>query len=61
MSDFAGKWGWISCIDSVSETCKCDWDKVWEMKAIEFLNILCYARDKREEEKRRIEEWKRRH
>ena len=31
------------------------------MKAIEFLNILCYARDKREEEKHRIEEWKRRH
>lgn len=31
------------------------------MKAIEFLNIFCYARDKREEEKRRIEEWKRRH
>jgi hypothetical protein len=30
------------------------------MNAIEFLNILAYRKDKAEDEKKRIEEWKRR-
>ena len=29
--------------------------------AVEFLNILAYRKDKNEEEKRKLDEWKRRH
>lgn len=31
------------------------------MTAMEFLNIVCYARDKAEWEKQKIEQWKRTH
>lgn len=31
------------------------------MTAVEFLNIVCYSKDKSEYMKRRLEEWKRRH
>lgn len=58
---FAEKWGWIANVDAVSETCRCSWDDVWQMTAIEFLNIISYRRDKSEEEKRKLDEWKRTH
>ena len=58
---FGRKWGWISCIDAVSETCRCPWETVWAMSAVEFLNILCYRKDKNEKEKMEIEKWKRAH
>lgn len=48
-------------MDAVSETCRCEWDKVWEMSAVEFLNVLSYRKDKIEKEKKDIEQWKRRH
>ena len=31
------------------------------MTALEFLNVVCYARDKQEMRRREIEKWKRRH
>lgn len=31
------------------------------MSAVEFLNILCYRKDKNEKEKKEIEKWKRAH
>ena len=31
------------------------------MSAVEFLNLLCYRRDKAEHDRRMLEEWKRRH
>ena len=31
------------------------------MTALEFLNILAYARDKDERDRKAIEDWKRRH
>ena len=58
---FQDKWGWIRNVDSVSETCRCSWDDVWQMSAIEFLNIICYRRDKAEKEKEEIEKWKKMH
>ena len=58
---FAAKWGWVAWVDAVSETCRCSWEEVWRMEVMEFLNIVCYARDKAEERKRSIERWKRRH
>lgn len=55
------KWGWIAWVDTVSETCRCSWNDVFRKPAMEFLNIVCYTRDKNEERKRSIEAWKRRH
>ena len=60
-SSFDEKWGWIACVDAVSETCRCSWDNVWEMTALEFLNILSYRKDKMDKEKTEIEKWKQRH
>ena len=48
-------------MDAVSETCRCSWDDVFRMSAIEFLNILSYRKDKMEKEKADIEERKRNH
>ena len=59
--DFEERWGWISCVDAVSETCRCSWDDVWQMSAIEFLNILAYRKDKIAKEKEDLEKWKRSH
>lgn len=58
---FSVKWGWIANVDAVSETCRCSWDDVWKMSVVEFLNLLCYRKDKSEKEKRDIELWKRMH
>ena len=55
------QWGWISCVDAVSETCRCSWDEVWHMSVIEFLNLLCYRKDKLEREKRQMEKWRKTH
>lgn len=48
-------------MDAVSETCRCSWDDVWRMTALEFLNILCYRRDKGAEERAQTEKWKKTH
>lgn len=37
---------------------RCEWDKVWKMPAIEFLNIICYRHDKAEQERMELERWK---
>lgn len=42
----------------MSETMRCEWDKVWKMAAIEFLNVIAYRKDKADEERRQIERWK---
>lgn len=42
----------------VSETCRCSWDDVWQMSALEFLNILSYRKDKKEKDKQDLERWK---
>ena len=44
----------------MSETLRCEWDKVWTMPVLEFLNIIAYRKDKAEEERRQIEKWKKR-
>ena len=59
--DFAERWGWIANVDAVSETCRCSWDEVWQMSALEFLNILAYRKDKMEKEKAELEQWRQRH
>ena len=59
--EFSRKWGWIANVDGVAETCRCSWDVVWDMPVQEFLNIICYRRDKNEHEKQEIEKWKMTH
>ena len=58
---FQDKWGWIANVDDVSETCRCSWDDIWRMSAIEFLNLICYRKDKIAKDKEELEKWKRTH
>ena len=51
---FSNSWGWIYQVDIVSETVRASWEVVLNMNIIEFLNILCYIKDKKEEEKRQM-------
>ena len=51
MEAFDRKWGWVANVDAVSGTCRCSWEEVWNMSATEFLNILCYRRDRAERER----------
>lgn len=45
----------------MSETMRCEWDKVWTIPVVEFLNVLSYRRDKAAKEKAEIEKWKQLH
>ena len=56
LAEYNKKWGWISCIDTVSKTINTDWDTVFGKNVVEFLNILCYARDKAEMERQQMKE-----
>lgn len=47
-------------VDTVSHTVNESWSVVFEMGVFEFLNILCYARDKAEFEKQQIQKWAKR-
>lgn len=37
------------------------WDYVTDMTAVEFLNMICYIKDKAAEEQRQTEKWRRSH
>lgn len=37
------------------------WDVIFNKPAVEFLNILAFAKDRAEWEKEKMDEWKRRH
>lgn len=34
------------------------WSDVWKMNVVEFLNLLCYLKDRSEHQKELIEKWK---
>ena len=55
---FGEKWGWISVVDTVSETKRQSMNETFAQPIIETFNILAYARDKNEEQRRRIEQQK---
>lgn len=40
---------------------RCSWDEVAAKPCMEFLNILCYVKDKRAREKEELERWKKTH
>lgn len=60
-SEYLQKWGWIEHVQSVADLTHKDWDAVWTMNVVEFLNLVCYIKDKREEDKKRIEDYRRMH
>lgn len=45
----------------MSETLRTSWDAVWDKPALEFLNLICYRRDKAAREKAALEQWKLKH
>ena len=46
---------WISLVEAVSDLTKYDFEKVFQMPAIEFFTFMNYAKYKSERERRRIE------
>ena len=60
-SSFSNKWEWISWISDVSKEIGVSWFEVYKTTAMFFLNVICFLIDKSNEEKRQIEQWKRKH
>jgi hypothetical protein len=54
---FNKKWGWFSCVDTVSQTLRISWDEVFNKNVVEFFNVLSYAKDKVELEKWQMKEY----
>lgn len=48
-------------MDRAAETMRCEWDKVWMMPAVEFLNVLAYRKDKDARERDAIKQFERTH
>lgn len=46
-------------VDAVSETYRCSWDRVFEMTVFHWVNLYIYGIEKSKEEKRKIDNWKR--
>ena len=59
--DFHAKWGWVAHVDAVSEATHETWERVWQMNLVEFLNIICYLKDKADFKNREIDKWRRTH
>lgn len=60
-NSFGAKWEWISWVSSVSKELGISWFETYKVKAMVFLNVICFLIDKSNEEKRQIEQWKRKH
>ena len=58
VTSFSYKWGWVHSIDKVSETMRISWDDAFKLNIIEFLNVLCYIKDKNTEERKQLDEYK---
>ena len=43
---FGERWGWFTAIEAVAEVKKINFDEVTELKVMEFLNFLCYIKEK---------------
>jgi len=51
----------VANVDAVSELCRCPWEAVFEMKALEFLNILCYRAEKLKKQDADAKKWEMTH
>lgn len=60
-SSFSSKWEWISWISQVSKELGVSWFEVYKTNVMVFLNVICFLIDKSNEEKRQLEQWKRKH
>ena len=58
MDGFALKWGWVDCVMAVVDVTRERMSEVWRMNIVEFLNLLCYIKDRNEHQKQMIEKWK---
>ena len=56
-------WGWFVTLDNLSNGCPEKWEFYYDMKLIEFLNILLYYKNKEEyyEKLRQLNEFKMKH
>lgn len=59
--DYTTRWGWISLVDTVSETQRCSWDEVWRKPMIEALNTFAYAKDRNARREEEMEKYKKTH
>ena len=60
-NSFASKWEWVNWISLVSKELGISWFETYKTNAMLFLNVICFLIDKSNEEKRQIEQWKRKH
>lgn len=58
---FTAKWGWLSLVDTVSETQRCSWDAVWRQTMVETLNVFAYTKDRNAHREDELEKYKRTH
>lgn len=58
MDGFALKWGWVDCVMAVVDVTRERMSEVWRMNIVEFLNLLCYIKDRNEHQKQMMEKWK---
>lgn len=61
VNSFSGKWGWVIWISQVSHEMGISWFDVYKTQVVVFLNVVCFLIDKSNEEKRQIEQWKKKH
>ena len=59
--EYTSRWGWISLVDTVSETQRCSWDEVWRKPMVETLNTFAYAKDRNARREDEMERYKRTH
>ena len=59
--EYTRKWGWLSLVDTVSETQRCPWEAVWRQTMIETLNVFAYTKDRNARREDELEKYKRTH
>ena len=59
--DYVSRWGWVSLVDTVSETQRCSWDDVWRKPMMEALNTFAYAKDRNARREEALEQYKKTH
>ena len=59
--EFTRKWGWLSLVDTVSDTKRCSWDDVWKETMVETLDVFAYTKDRNARREEKMEEYKRTH
>jgi hypothetical protein len=58
---FYTKYGWIALINTMANNDRSKWDYFFEMNIIEFLNAVCFSKDKAEHEQKEMERIRRQH